>query len=290
MRVSAEVEAYIYPYAEKTESLPVCLRGIGGTEYQGYVREDTDSCWYKIIFCIRGRGRLNYGSESCEITRGDILLMPRGFPHEYYPIDRKWTVRWVVFDGCGIEDTLTQLGLNRPIVFKECSLKAVIGLFDEMLVALRADRINGVFRCSGLCYQLILELHSLLLDRVLPRSSSGNEILLPVLDHIEEHFRRDLPIGELVELSGVSHQYLGRIFRQAMNTSIEKYIRSRRLWEAKQLLLETDRAVSEIARMCGFSDAGYFSTVFRRAEGMPPEAYRRASRRKPNEEMKNERK
>ncbi|MBR1863918.1 MAG: AraC family transcriptional regulator [Ruminococcus sp.] len=277
--MSAVVETNIYPYAEKTGNLPVCLRGIGGTEWQGYHKEGSDGCWYKILYCVKGRGCLHYDDQSTEISAGDIFFMPRAYPHEYCPIDRKWTVRWVVFDGKGIKDMLSELGLGAPVVLKGCELKELNRLFDRILLILRADRINGIFRCSGLCYDMILELHGLLMNEVMPGISVKNEILLPVLDNIEDNFRRDLPITELVELSGVSHQYLGRIFRQAMGTSIEKYIMKRRLWEAKHLLLETDSPVSEIAKKCGFRDSGYFSTVFRREENMSPIEYRRISKK-----------
>ena len=281
--MSLAVEMNIYPYAEKTESLPVCLRGIGGTEWQGYVKETGDNCWNKLLWCVKGRGCLNFDNKSVEISAGDLLYMPRRFPHEYYPFEKKWTVRWIVFDGYDLDRTLTQLGLDKPSVIKGGGLKELNRLYDKAMLSIQADRINGPLRGSGLCYEMILELHSLMMSEALPGSAVRNEILLPVINHIEDNFRRDLPVTELVELGGVSHQYLGRIFRQAMGTSIEKYLQKRRLWEAKHLLLETEKPVAEIAAMCGFRDPGYFSTVFRRAEGMSPAAYRRISQQQLNE-------
>ena len=47
------LEKNIYPYAEKTEHLPVCLRGIGGTGYQGYVSHGKEACWNQIFFCLK---------------------------------------------------------------------------------------------------------------------------------------------------------------------------------------------------------------------------------------------
>ena len=272
------VETNIYPYAEKTQGLPVCLRGLGGTAYQGYVKKDTDACWYQILMCMSGTGCLNYEDKSVVIEPGDLFIMPRRFVYEYYPYEKKWEVRWVVFDGNGIEHLLKELELDRPIVFKSPGIKEVNRLFEKMLVAVRADRVNGIFRCSGICYDMLLELHRMLINKRLPGDEIKNEILTPVLAHIESCFSRDLPVSELVELSGVSHQYLGRIFKQTMGSSIEKYIRKRRIWEARQLLLETDTPIMEIAARCGFSEAGYFSTVFKQDQGLSPAEFRRKSR------------
>jgi AraC-like DNA-binding protein len=46
--------------------------------------------------------------------------------------------------------------------------------------------------------------------------------------------------------------------------------------QAKQLLTDTDKSITEIALEVGFSDSGYFSRVFRREVGLSPEAYRQA--------------
>ena len=108
--------------------------------------------------------------------------------------------------------------------------------------------------------------------------SVRNDILMPLLDHIEHNFMHDLPLSDIVAVTGVSHQYLGRLFKRAMNTTVEQYILNRRIWEARRLLRETDKTVGEIAGLCGFTNPGYFSTVFRKAEGASPREYRSSTR------------
>jgi AraC family transcriptional regulator len=44
------------------------------------------------------------------------------------------------------------------------------------------------------------------------------------------------------------------------------------------LLRSTDRPVGDIAASCGFADAGYMATVFRRGLGMSPGDWRRLGR------------
>jgi AraC-like DNA-binding protein len=44
--------------------------------------------------------------------------------------------------------------------------------------------------------------------------------------------------------------------------------------QAQQLLLDTDKSITEIAMDVGFSDSGYFSRVFRREVGLSPTDYR----------------
>ena len=90
--------------------------------------------------------------------------------------------------------------------------------------------------------------------------------------------RYSFPITVLAEIAGVSHQYLCRIFNQTMNIRPNEYITCRKLQEAKHLLAETSLSVYEVCLKSGFSDASYFSTVFKRYEGITPAEYRRKTK------------
>ena len=268
--MSTALNGHIYPYTENVRKLPVFLTGIGGTEYQEHVVRGTEACWDQFLICLKGEGRLLLDGDSFELEPGDIFFVPRKIPHEYFSVGEKWETRWVVFDGADIEGLQTELGLTEPVVLKNRGQKELLKLFDRMFVTLRTEGLYGNFICSGLCYQFIMEFHRLL-------SGTGgmtSGVLLPVLNYIENNFRHDLPVTEIAAASGVSQQYLGRLFRRELDTTIERYIQDRRIWEAKTLLRETDKDISEIAAVCGFSSSGYFSTVFRRVIGLSPKKYR----------------
>ncbi|MBA2479617.1 MAG: helix-turn-helix domain-containing protein, partial [Planctomycetes bacterium] len=47
-----------------------------------------------------------------------------------------------------------------------------------------------------------------------------------------------------------------------------------RVDSAAQLLLDPSLAIKDIAKRVGFPDVRYFTTVFRRATGIPPAAFR----------------
>jgi len=69
--------------------------------------------------------------------------------------------------------------------------------------------------------------------------------------------------------------YLGRIFHQTNGRTLTAAIHAQRHRRARAMLLEDNRSIKEIARACGFDDAGYFRRLFRRQEGLSPSAYRR---------------
>ena len=52
-----------------------------------------------------------------------------------------------------------------------------------------------------------------------------------------------------------------------------RFVTKMRIDYAKELLAANRRSVSEIAEMCGFSNAYYFSNVFKKQTGFSPSQY-----------------
>ncbi len=85
-----------------------------------------------------------------------------------------------------------------------------------------------------------------------------------------------LSIGRVVERLGVSRRRLERHFREALGMTPLEADRLIRLEQAKRLLRTTRRSATQIAADTGFCDLPHLIRVFRAAEGMTPEAFRKA--------------
>jgi AraC family transcriptional regulator, transcriptional activator of pobA len=57
-----------------------------------------------------------------------------------------------------------------------------------------------------------------------------------------------------------------------------QWIEDRRMLEARRLLLATDDKVDGVAERVGYRDPSYFRRRFRRAHGVPPQAWRERTR------------
>ncbi|MFV8819837.1 helix-turn-helix domain-containing protein [Haliea sp. E17] len=86
------------------------------------------------------------------------------------------------------------------------------------------------------------------------------------------------PVAEIAALCGVSEGHLMRAFKVSTGSSLHDTITQQRLLLARDLLRDSDLAVSEIALRLGFAGGAYFSTAFRRFVGMSPSRYRRRVR------------
>ncbi len=73
---------------------------------------------------------------------------------------------------------------------------------------------------------------------------------------------------------GISRSTLERRFQRSLGHSVIREIHNTKLGQAKQLLIETRLNVADIARNLGFSRERLLYELFKRYEGMPPNAFR----------------
>lgn len=75
----------------------------------------------------------------------------------------------------------------------------------------------------------------------------------------------------------VGRAQLNRKLKAITGLTTKDYILQLRISQAKSLLLDSNLTVSEIAYRCGMDDPKYFSTLFRKATGLTPKAFRSQS-------------
>lgn len=108
-----------------------------------------------------------------------------------------------------------------------------------------------------------------------PGDSVQNVYVQKLLEYIQAHYIESFGAREVEILCGLSYKYAGTLFKEETGQTIREYQRTLRVRKAKQLLKETDRPITEIAQLTGFSDVFYFSKVFRLEQGCSPSEYRR---------------
>ncbi len=128
--------------------------------------------------------------------------------------------------------------------------------------------------------QALCELEILLLTLTEPSSdvqfdaSAGARNYRRALQVIEEHLTEPLDTAALARLSHMSPSLLKKTFSRYAGVGVMEYIRTRKINHAIPRL-RAGGSVKEIAADLGFTDAGYFSTAFRRVTGHSPTYYRK---------------
>ncbi len=109
--------------------------------------------------------------------------------------------------------------------------------------------------------------------------SAGSVHIAKALDYIDKHLDEELTLSKVAQHIYISSCYLCKIFKPLTGQTFVRYVNNQRLLRAKKLLLSTELRVDTIAVDCGFKTASYFSTLFRKQNGISPSEYRTASGR-----------
>lgn len=114
------------------------------------------------------------------------------------------------------------------------------------------------------------------LERKRKLSVDTQRLVRQAMAYIHEHYFDPISRKAIARHINISEDYLTFCFRQELGTTPIKYIQRYRVNQAKFLLKDSQKNITEIALDVGFSDSGYFSRIFQRETGMSPDQFRRS--------------
>jgi AraC-like DNA-binding protein len=149
------------------------------------------------------------------------------------------------------------------------------------------DHLRSITRCAG--YQIIFRDPSGgIVDypgceqngapRVQARGGLPSNVLHRIREYVEANLEVKIELADLAAIANLSRCHFTHAFKQAIGCTPHRYVMSRRLERARQLLLASSFPTAEIALATGFADQSHFSRYFRSFFGVSPVAYRRARR------------
>lgn len=103
--------------------------------------------------------------------------------------------------------------------------------------------------------------------------SGKHPIINKVLKIIDEEYREELPLDEIAKRMNVTPEYLSSLFMKELGVKFTTYRTQKRIEIAKNLLLEGEKKIYEIAEESGYSDVRYFTKVFKKYTGVSPGEY-----------------
>lgn len=109
------------------------------------------------------------------------------------------------------------------------------------------------------------------------RESSSHTVMIEqIRQYIRQNYASHLSLSSLAAFVYTNPSYLSRIFKAETGTALSSYINEVRIAHARQMLIDTDELMIDIAVACGYNYIPHFNKVFRELTGMTPTAYRKA--------------
>lgn len=179
---------------------------------------------------------------------------------------RKATIHWENIDG--FTEEFEEVKLTKSVFVIDGNRISTAGgtsSIDLMLKLIAQD--HGEDLANLVADQLI---HSAIrTDRDNQRLSVPTRIgvrhpkLAQVIQMMEAAIEEPVSPADLADDVGMSTRQLERLFRRYLNRSPKRYYMELRLQKARNLLMQTDMSVINVALACGFASPSHFSKCYR---------------------------
>jgi AraC-like DNA-binding protein len=93
-------------------------------------------------------------------------------------------------------------------------------------------------------------------------------------NYINEHLQDDITLTDLARAACTSTFYICKLFKRHTGVNFTEYVSRMRIEKARELLLNPNLRISEIAYEVGFQSLTHFNRVFRKLIGEAPTTYR----------------
>lgn len=161
--------------------------------------------------------------------------------------------------------------------YKQMGIYPVTSLLLEMI--LYSKSWQGVilegspkFQFLSTFIQLLPELHPKSLPFSLP--TTANPRLQEILRYMQSHLGVKLTLASVSKKFNYSERTFSRNFKAALGISFFQYLKMARCIRAMEMLLRTEKTVSEIAFDTGYDSISSFSNTFVALSGMRPKDFR----------------
>jgi AraC-like DNA-binding protein len=114
------------------------------------------------------------------------------------------------------------------------------------------------------------------LERRRELSGEAQRLVRQAMAFMQVHYAEQLSREEVAAHVGLNDDYLTACFRKELGLTPVAYLSRYRIQQAKLLLRNTHKSITDIALEVGFSGSSYFSRIFHRETGMSPAEYRRS--------------
>ncbi|MBR2565370.1 MAG: response regulator [Paenibacillus sp.] len=96
------------------------------------------------------------------------------------------------------------------------------------------------------------------------------------LAYIETHLGEPITMRELADSLHLNSSYFSVLFKEQVGLNFSEYLMRKRVQRAKELLVQTNLPISEVAERVGYQTDKYFIKVFKSLENISPSKYRHA--------------
>lgn len=237
----------------------------------------------ELVKVMQGKMRFDVNDTVFTGVAGDIVFIAPRIPHETTSIEDATQILLVQLNPNQQYDSYL-FKLMRQSEKEYYLFNSANSIYQELNYIL--DKLLEESRTQDKGYELYLKswLYALLgfFSRNRFFSIVNNELednliqkINPVIEYVENNYSHNISLESASELLNLHPIYFCRIFKEATGKTFINYLNFVRISKAEDLLIFTNKSITEIAMETGFTSVQYFNRIFKEAKGRTPTEFRK---------------
>lgn len=224
---------------------------------------------YKLGLVVTGHGCIScYGKKEI-LQPGDLFF---AFPSAPYVLEgsEDFTYLYISYLGLRANQLLDRLKINTEhFVFH--GFDRLISLWMDVI---RSSDIMPELGAESMLLLTLMKLGNTLCIADKQDVSQAAETMLLVKKSIDDGFASpELSVALLAKEFGYHRKYISSTFKKHFKVGIQEYLTQLRINRACMLMEQGYTCIKDVAALCGYNDAMYFSKVFRKKMTLSPREY-----------------
>ena len=178
------------------------------------------------------------------------------------------SVGWSVFD---------EIYSRRVNKFQPADSEKILSRLFDMLELFEGDFPQKNALLQYMLFELLLMILQMRLDEdgAISHTTTLSPPILDAIFYMEKNYSQNPTLEETAAVAGYSPAYFSKLFHAQLGKSYSDYFATIKLKHVENLLLSTDKTITEIALDTGYRHVSNLSEHFKKLTGMSPLQYRK---------------
>jgi len=234
---------------------------------------------FGFIYFLSGKATYTFANCVYTVGEGDMIFLKESSV-PYRISSKKGTenlaLNFTIHKEASFGDVIEELiNDHLPVLISKKKVPKYRKLMENAINTVSKNNFGAHMTAMSVVYEITQDM---LFDLMLKNIKSDDyNIILPAKRYIDDNFNKDISIVELANRCNMCETNFRKKFSSIFGISPSKYIYSVRINNAKNLFSSGAYSVEEVAKLCGFNDANYFSRFFKKHTGLTPMEYKNIS-------------
>ena len=247
----------------------------------------------EMVYVTEGRAMHTLNNKKTIVEKGDFFIIDYGVFHKYSKVDNiRFEIINILFKpeiidktliNClGFQDLINNYLIRFSYKTSENSPTNVIFHDDDKSIYSIIEKLQCEFNKKSPGYIELMRCYLIEIFIQTMRSINNedtnvlyNDYSKYIIDYVDENYMKHITLTDISTRLNFSLPYICKKFKNDMGITFNEYLQKKRTEQACRLIANSDKKVSEIAELVGYSDIKFFNQVFKKHLKMTPREFRK---------------